>query len=171
MMNNEFIKALEYCVKDESVCDEKCPLKPVYTEGKEECKIILMKICINILNCLSKERDDLLLKLNGVMYSVDKWLEGEELKQDEVSRAITMREKTLRITEKMQADVERAQKLNDKRWLEYEKIRYEARKEFWERLMKQAVLISDGDNGFRFEIREDDANKLLKVMEVEEYEK
>lgn len=35
----------------------------------------------------------------GVMHSVDKWLDGKELEQDEVNRAATMREKTLRIIE------------------------------------------------------------------------
>lgn len=33
----------------------------------------------------------------GVMHSVDKWLDGKELEQDEVNRAVTMREKVLRI--------------------------------------------------------------------------
>jgi DNA repair exonuclease SbcCD ATPase subunit len=45
--------------------------------------------------------------LMGVMHSVDKWLDGDELKQDEVNRAATMREKTLQITEKQQADIEK----------------------------------------------------------------
>lgn len=35
----------------------------------------------------------------GVMHSVDKWLDGKELDQDEVNRAVTMREKVLRIIE------------------------------------------------------------------------
>ena len=35
----------------------------------------------------------------GVMHSVDKWLDGKELEQDEANRAATMREKTLRIIE------------------------------------------------------------------------
>ena len=35
----------------------------------------------------------------GVMHSVDKWLDGKELEQDEVNRADTMREKILRIIE------------------------------------------------------------------------
>lgn len=35
----------------------------------------------------------------GVMHSVDKWLDGKELEQDEVNRAATMREKTLCIIE------------------------------------------------------------------------
>lgn len=37
--------------------------------------------------------------IRGVMHSVDKWLDGKELEQDEVNRAVTMREKTLRIIE------------------------------------------------------------------------
>lgn len=44
--------------------------------------------------------------LLGVMHNVDKWLEGDELKQDEVNRAITMREKTLRIVESLQVEAE-----------------------------------------------------------------
>lgn len=43
--------------------------------------------------------------LIGVMHSVDKWLDGEELEQDEVKRAITMREKTLGIIEGYQAQI------------------------------------------------------------------
>ncbi len=35
----------------------------------------------------------------GIMHSVDKWLDGKELEQDEVNRADTMREKILRIIE------------------------------------------------------------------------
>ena len=37
--------------------------------------------------------------LIGVMHYVDKWLEGDELNQDECNRAATMREKVLRIIE------------------------------------------------------------------------
>ena len=54
-----------------------------------------------------KEVNDLEYKLIGVMHSVDKWLECDELNQDEVNRAITMREKTLNIVEELQ------KKLND----------------------------------------------------------
>jgi len=43
--------------------------------------------------------DEICYKLLGVMHSVDKWLDGEELAQDEVNRAATMREKTLKIIE------------------------------------------------------------------------
>lgn len=51
--------------------------------------------------------DNLEYKLLGVMHSVDKWLDGEELKQDEVNRAVTMREKTLRIVENAKSEVAR----------------------------------------------------------------
>lgn len=40
----------------------------------------------------------------GVMHFVDKWLDGDELEQDEVVRACTMREKTLEIVEELQAE-------------------------------------------------------------------
>lgn len=51
------------------------------------------------------EFDKLEYALLGVMHSVDKWLEGEELNQDEVNRAATMREKTMRIVEGYQAQI------------------------------------------------------------------
>lgn len=55
------------------------------------------------LNQTSKEAADMLEQqayiILGVMHSVDKWLDGKELEQDEVNRAATMREKTLRIIE------------------------------------------------------------------------
>ena len=53
------------------------------------------------------EVDNLEYTLMGVMHSVDKWLEGDELKQNEVNRAITMREKTLRIIENAKTEVAR----------------------------------------------------------------
>lgn len=56
---------------------------------------------------INKEKCKLEYTLLGVMHSVDKWLEGEELEQDEVKRAITMREKTLQIVEKLTAENER----------------------------------------------------------------
>lgn len=41
----------------------------------------------------------------GIMHSVDKWLDGKELEQDEVNRAATMREKTLQIVEKKDREI------------------------------------------------------------------
>lgn len=59
-------------------------------------------------NVVSKsELDHLEYTLSGVMHFVDKWLEGKELEQDEVNRAIIMREKTLRIVENAKTDVAR----------------------------------------------------------------
>lgn len=52
------------------------------------------------------EFDKLEYTLMGVMHSVDKWLDGKELKQNEVDRAATMREKTLRIVERKQAEID-----------------------------------------------------------------
>lgn len=55
------------------------------------------------LNRAAKEAADMLDNqayiILGVMHSVDKWLDGKELEQDEVNRAATMREKVLRIIE------------------------------------------------------------------------
>lgn len=66
---------------------------------------VLIKKTIKTIERLKEENDDLFYKLQGVMLSVDKWLDDEELKQDEVNRAATMREKTLQITEKQQAEI------------------------------------------------------------------
>lgn len=53
--------------------------------------ILLMEYVV----ALGKQRDDLELTLEGVMWNVDKWLEGKELEKDPVNRAIIMREKLL----------------------------------------------------------------------------
>ena len=52
-----------------------------------------------------KRAEQLEYILLGVMHSVDKWLDGEELEHDEVNRAATMREKTLQIVEGYQAQI------------------------------------------------------------------
>jgi hypothetical protein len=62
---------------------------------------------------LRAENDDLFYKLVGVMHSVDKWLDGDELKQDEVNRAATMREKTLKIVEQAQKELEQVRAERD----------------------------------------------------------
>lgn len=58
-----------------------------------------MKLLMEYVVALGKERDELELMLEGVMWSVDKWLDGDELNQDPVNRAITMREKILKLLE------------------------------------------------------------------------
>ena len=82
--------------------------------------------------------------LLGVMHSVDKWLEGDELKQDEVNRAIAMREKTLRIVESARNDVEEYkhnwQKIHDSYTADcaehYNKGRSEVAREIFEEIEK-----------------------------------
>jgi hypothetical protein len=54
-----------------------------------------MALLMEYVVALGKQRDDLALTLEGVMWNVDKWLEGDELNQDPVNRAIAMREKIL----------------------------------------------------------------------------
>ena len=54
-----------------------------------------MALLMEYVVALGKQRDELELTLEGVMWNVDKWLDGDELNQDPVNRAITMREKIL----------------------------------------------------------------------------
>lgn len=48
---------------------------------------------------LEARNDELEYIIAGIMHSVDKWLEGDEFMDDEVNRAVTMREKVLQIIE------------------------------------------------------------------------
>lgn len=112
MTDNEIIKALECCSTGETYADcEKngCPLYLGITMG---CKYIdkenqLYSDALDLINRQQAKIENLEYKLFGVMHFVDKWLDGAELEQDEVNRAATMREKTLQITEKQQAEIER----------------------------------------------------------------
>ena len=61
-------------------CESSCDLRRAAVEGAEMI-------------------DSLAYTILGVMHSVDKWLDGKELEQDEVNRAVTMREKVIRIIE------------------------------------------------------------------------
>ena len=61
--------------------------------------------------------DELEYILAGVMHSVDKWLEGGELEQDEVNRAATMREKVLRIIEGKDARIRELEKKLEQAYL------------------------------------------------------
>lgn len=88
------------------------------------------------------ENERLEYTLAGVMHSVDKWLDGDELKQDEVNRAITMREKTLRIVETARA---------------------EAIKEFAERVKAEQQYDLCGDDV----VDVNDIDKIAKEMGVE----
>ena len=104
MTDNEIIKAWECCENWESTkdCDD-CPVNV-------GCSQKLAKYSLDLIKRQKAEIEDLIYKLAGVMLSVDKWLDGDELKQDEVNRAATMREKTLQITENQHAEIERLKK-------------------------------------------------------------
>lgn len=179
MTDNKIIKALECCVHiGENENCNKCKYNQEYLHGSS-----LLMDALALIKRLQKENDDLFFKLNGVMWSVDKWLEGEELKQDEVNRAITMREKTLQITEKLQAEVEKWEKKGefivskcDDILLNIEKhnqqfleciasVKSEARKEFAEMLKRYKAYVSGWDI---YVVREHHIDNLLKEMEGEE---
>lgn len=57
--------------------------------------------------------EDFKFKLDGVMHSVDKWLEGDELNACEVVRAANMREKTLQIIENLEKENVKLKKHNE----------------------------------------------------------
>ena len=93
------IRALECCKV--SNCGE-CPFHGV----KEDCEVELPEEALNLVNYLQEDGDSLFFTLSGVMWSVDKWLEGDELEMDEVNRGLAMREKTLKITEEQDEEIE-----------------------------------------------------------------
>lgn len=105
---DDVIKALECCAKNN--CTYDCPF---YHDSCIKCKYSsseIIKFAFDTISHLKKENDDLFYKLQGVMWSVDKWLDGKELEQDEVNRAIAMREKTLQITEQQEAEIKNLKK-------------------------------------------------------------
>ena len=105
LTDNEITKVLECCFSGGFEKCEDCPLKNK-RDAIFSCMPIKQKLILDLIKRLKAENDDLFLKLNGVMHSVDKWLEGDELNQDEVNRALTMREKTLQIVEDKQAEID-----------------------------------------------------------------
>ena len=126
MTDNEIIKAFRCCYLNEDECEE-CPC---FKDG--HCTDVgdvfnIVKQILDFINRQQAEIDRLESILIGVMHFVDKWLDGAELEQDEVNRASAMREKTLQIVEKQQAEIERLlQKL--------QQPQVEAIKEFADRL-------------------------------------
>lgn len=76
------------------------PLPP-HKERPDACPLVAERE----VDRLTAERDRLDYTLIGVMYSVDKWLDGDELKAHPINRAVEMRAKTLRITEALAAEL------------------------------------------------------------------
>lgn len=134
--DDEIIHSLKVCSNDGD-CSE-CLINP-HKGNYGYCTSLAIKAALDLINRqkaveenLRKRIDDLEHTLAGVMWSVDKWLDGADLKQDEVNRAIRMREKTLEIVERLEEENEFLKSLDEN------KIRAEAIKEFAERLRKRA---------------------------------
>ena len=106
---------------------------PLYIAVLRDSKRIVRKAEEEI-NRQQEEIDRLTYNLWGVMHSVDKWLDGTELEQDELNRAVTMREKTLRIVEEKQAEIEALITGQETLQKYIAKAKAEALKEFAERL-------------------------------------
>ena len=107
MKDKDIIKALECCLlSNEHQCEE-CEQCPLCEIPQTICQNLLAYHALKLITNLQKEKNDLEYTLEGVMHFVDKWLDDDELGQDEVNRAITMREKTLRIVEEKDAEVKR----------------------------------------------------------------
>lgn len=107
MKENDIIKALECCLlSNEHQCEE-CEKCPLYETYDMICQNLLAYHALELIKKITKEKNDLEYTLEGVMHFVDKWLDGDELEQDEVNRAITMREKTLKIVEEKDTEIAR----------------------------------------------------------------
>ena len=123
MTDNEIIKVLEYCTTD-GWCSN-CPHEKKCIEDE------ITQLALDLINRQQAEIERLEHLLLGVMHFVDKWLDGAELKQDEVNRARAMREKTLQIVEKLEEE-------NDfLKSIDIDRIKAEAVKEFAERLKEE----------------------------------
>lgn len=85
----------EYIEREATIREMKMDIEPPF-------KVVMKMPAVDVVP--KSEADRLEYTLLGVMHSVDKWLDGDELKKDEVNRAITMREKTLRIIERAKRD-------------------------------------------------------------------
>ena len=140
MTDKEIIRALECCYRKGGTPCRDCPFNEF-----EDCNDVLMADYVfNLIKRQQAEIKRLNYSLLGVMHSVDKWLYGAELEQDEVNRAATMREKTLRTVEEKRAEIERLHKkveelsevLSDSIRIRYKEAKSEAVKEFAERLKK-----------------------------------
>jgi hypothetical protein len=105
LSESEIIGALTACNNRKGARCSQCPVF-----GKcwswQQCKQVVDKEAIKLIEKQRKKVESLEYALIGVMHSVDKWLEGDELNQNEVNRAATMREKTLQIIENLQAEID-----------------------------------------------------------------
>ena len=147
---------------------------PLYIDVLRDSKRIVRKAEEEI-NRQQEEIDKLTYNLWGVMHSVDKWLDSTELEQDELNRSVTMREKTLRIVEEKQAEIERL-KIENQAFrsaansykLHYNEARTEAVKEFADRLKEVSSEITMCDNGTpistSYQISSEELDSIVKEI-------
>lgn len=102
MKDYEIIKDLEETVLNRMFPEDVIPTTIVKQD--------FLKDILAVINHQKTEIKQLEYTLLGVMHFVDKWLDENELKQDEVNRADTMRHKTLQIIEEQQAEIEKLKK-------------------------------------------------------------
>ncbi len=62
---------------------------------------------------LKDRLEDKEYEIIAIMHSVDKWLEGDELKENTATRSAIMREKTLQIIERLQDELDHYRKKKD----------------------------------------------------------
>lgn len=97
----EITKALECCLLSNEHQVEECNECPFNECPTTICQNLLAYHALALIKELIKEKDNLEYTLEGVMHFVDKWLDGEDLKENEVTRAEIMRERTLQIMDEL----------------------------------------------------------------------
>lgn len=138
MTDEQIIKALGHCADEECTSCLGCPY--ALDDG---CHVSdMIKDAFSLIKRQEAEIRRLEYTLLGVMHSVDKWLEGDELKQDEVNRAITMREKTLSIVEGLQAENEEQDRAIINALYHMKVVREEARAEAIREFVRRLTDVS-----------------------------
>lgn len=115
---------------------------------------------------LRAEVEDLEYKLAGVMHFVDKWLEGDELNQDEVNRAITMREKTLKLVEDLDWKADFLEQSYNALEKEVEQSKREVAKEIITEIKEKLKAINrEIANGKIYVCNDDSIDKFVEKFE------
>lgn len=101
----EMVHFINTTNRSRAIADSECMMLQPFLEEFGQCLPSRLKLMEDLRreNELIQKNCELQYTLWGVMHSVDKWLDGDELKQPEVHRAATMREKVLQIIENLQA--------------------------------------------------------------------
>ena len=102
------------------------------------------------------EIEKLELTLQGVMWSVDKWLDEKDYDADPIKRAITMREKTLQIVEKLEQDNEGLRNVLANTINKYRNCEAEVAREIFEEIDNEILAEIDLCNGVLIEFEEAD---------------